>query len=247
MAVDTLERIYPKELNPSDEFDEEVVKLHIERYRFAARHIKGKRILDIACGSGYGAPILLGHLSKHARYVGVDIDPAAIHYARKNYRSPRVKFLRVDAMKFINRGKFDSIVCLETLEHLSYPEKFIKSLVGKLSKGGVLVVSAPITLTTDANPHHIHDFTNKDFLRLFTQHGLTLQSSISQLQRYSPLKLLIGGESKRVKTIRKNLVYFYLIHPKMILKRLLSVLRFGFNNKYIVVVWANAKGVKSSR
>ncbi|MDO8503256.1 MAG: methyltransferase domain-containing protein [bacterium] len=242
MAIDTLERIYPKELQSDDKFDKDVLSLHIARYRFAAKHVKGKRILDIACGSGYGSEILLSRLSSSTHYVGVDRDLGAIRYAKENYKGPGIKFLRMDAMRFKYPGKFDSIVCLETLEHLFHPEQFVEILAKKLSDGGILIASIPITLTTDVNPHHLHDFTEKSFISLFTRVGLILESSTIQVQRYLPLKLLFGRKTGRARTIsRGNLAYFYLVHPKMILLRLWSVLRFGFSNRYMIAMWINTK------
>src|SRR5215471_657256 len=51
---------------------------HVHRYGFAARFAKGKRVLDLGSGEGYGSNIM----AAHASYVlGVDIDPACIQHA----------------------------------------------------------------------------------------------------------------------------------------------------------------------
>ena len=54
---------------------------HIERYRLASSLLPKKgRLLDAACGSGYGSTYLKGH-----DYVGVDLDAGVIKYAEANY------------------------------------------------------------------------------------------------------------------------------------------------------------------
>ena len=59
---------------------------HLARYLWAGELVAGRRVLDVACGSGYGA-VLLRHAG--ARHVlGVDRDPAAIERAdRASVRS----------------------------------------------------------------------------------------------------------------------------------------------------------------
>src|ERR1017187_3861818 len=56
---------------------------HIHRYRFASKWVKGKRVLDIASGEGYGT---FGLLSAGAKSViGVDIDEEACAHAARKY------------------------------------------------------------------------------------------------------------------------------------------------------------------
>ena len=51
---------------------------HFHRYAFAAQFVKGKRVLDMACGDGYGSNML----SKEAEYVvGIDIYENAVRNA----------------------------------------------------------------------------------------------------------------------------------------------------------------------
>src|SRR5687767_6601798 len=56
---------------------------HIYRYRFAARFVRGRRVLDIACGEGYGAAALLR--AGAASVIGVDISEEACEHARQKY------------------------------------------------------------------------------------------------------------------------------------------------------------------
>ena len=67
---------------------------HYHRYLFAADFCRGRRVLDIACGEGYGCSIL-GQVAEHV--VGVDIDRQTIVNAEKTYGAASVRFLVADA------------------------------------------------------------------------------------------------------------------------------------------------------
>ena len=55
MELHSLERIVPDEMDQSQKWSAETVKLHMDRYRFAASFVNGGDVLDMACGAGYGA------------------------------------------------------------------------------------------------------------------------------------------------------------------------------------------------
>ena len=60
----------------------EIAHEHWHRYAFARRYVTGKRVLDAACGEGYGSALLAGLA---AQVTGIDIDAAAIAHARASY------------------------------------------------------------------------------------------------------------------------------------------------------------------
>ena len=55
---------------------------HWHRYVFARAFVRGKRVLDAACGEGYGSALLA---DEAASVVGIDVDAAAIQHARSRY------------------------------------------------------------------------------------------------------------------------------------------------------------------
>src|SRR5438552_8798835 len=74
-----------------------VIAEHIGRYRFAAEAVRGKRVLDVACGSGYGCAILA---ETAAEVVGVDISAEAVAHAAARYASLKnVRFACGDARR----------------------------------------------------------------------------------------------------------------------------------------------------
>src|SRR6202158_4675765 len=69
----------------------EIAYEHWHRYAFARRFAAGKRVLDAACGEGYGSA-LLGAVAESV--VGVDIDASAIAHAGERYgEGDRVRFI----------------------------------------------------------------------------------------------------------------------------------------------------------
>ncbi|MDB5693447.1 MAG: hypothetical protein JWO81_2510 [Alphaproteobacteria bacterium] len=231
----TLERLVPAALDPKDVTGRETYQLHIERYDFARRFIGSGRVLDCACGVGYGSHRLLAGGGDTLRVTGVDIDESAVAYARANFVDPRLGYLCADAATF-DAEPFDAIVSFETIEHVVDPERLIDNFVRLLAPGGLLIASVPVTPSVDVNPFHLHDFTPASFRRMFVRRGLTEIDSLPQRQPYQPLKML-AGEETRLSDMRKNLIGYYAAHPKAALTRLYSTVVDGFCNKYLTCVW----------
>lgn len=233
---DTLERLVPDELT-NDELARATLELHLERYRFAAAHCPPGRLLDIACGVGYGSR-LLADLRDDLTVLGVDLSPDAVRYADDRYRDVRVAFQQADAMTFRSDHPFDTIVSLETIEHLPDPAGFVDGVLSMLRPGGMFVASVPTTPSVDANPHHLHDFTRKKLDDLVSRHRLREAASLPQVQPFGLRSVLTRSDS-RTKNVRANLAGYYLRHPASLLKRLASTVRHGFANHYITVAWVS--------
>jgi SAM-dependent methyltransferase len=231
----SLERLIPDHLSQGDVTGRETLELHLERYRFAARHARG-RLLDIACGVGYGTRLLRDE-GKQVRFaLGVDICDESVSYAQERYGRDGVEFRVGDAMHFEEPDGFDAIVSLETVEHLPSPARLIDNLVSLLRPSGILVVSVPTTPSVDVNPHHRHDFTERSFRRLFAQHPLEERACLRQIQPYGVTRILRRREA-RLAELRPNLLRYYAMHPGAALHRLASTVRFGFVNGYITIAW----------
>ena len=137
-------------------------------------------------------------------------------------------------MDFFWGTEFQSVVSLETIEHLHHPEAFVKHMSLQLAPGGRFIASAPVTPSMDANPYHLNDFTQKSFRKLFSDCGLKLITSKLQVQPYRPFQLL---KKHGPRSIRKNLLGYYLTHPSKAFLRLKSTIVDGFRNKYLLVVF----------
>jgi ubiquinone/menaquinone biosynthesis C-methylase UbiE len=237
MAEKSMERIIPDLLTEGDVTGTETLRLHLERYEFAVKNIKGLRILDIACGVGYGSYLLKKKSTiPETQIIGVDNDAFAINYARVNYSLPGVTFIQSDAYQYDDKEGFDAVVSLETIEHMPDVDKFISTISPMLRVGGRWINSVPVTPTMDAIPFHLHDFTQKSFCNLFNSAGYKEVDRMLQIQPYGVVGVLTRKES-RMENLRKNLLLYYAEHPRSLFKRLFSTLINGFNNHYLTVVW----------
>jgi len=232
--TNSLERIVPENIESTDIFNYETLLLHLARYEFAQKYITGGNILDIACGVGYGSAYIMDKCPKIEQITGVDLDAEAIAYAKAQYGHPKIDFKQADATKFISEVSCETIISLETVEHLPAPKEFLQHLCQFLSPTGTLVVSVPTTLSTDANPYHLNDFTAESFRKIISEIGLTEIDCLEQKQAFSPFKIL-KREEERLSELRENLPAYYLRHPLQAWKRLKTTLQYGFYNHYLTI------------
>jgi len=155
----TGERVIPKEnfCGPNTN----IYKEHAARYDFTSKYVKSKKVLDIACGSGYGCEILL---NKGAKYVvGSDISEETIDYAKKNYQKENIEFYTNDIKKLnFPDEEFDCIVSFETLEHVKEQEAAISELKRVLKKGGTLIISTPNSESRTKDEEGTQQFHEKE-------------------------------------------------------------------------------------
>lgn len=234
LEADSLERLVPDELTPGDVTGGEALRIAVERYEFAARHARSGRLLDVACGVGYGTRLLAERVEGVEAF-GVDISPEAIGYARRRYAGSRTHFAVADAMAWSDRDGFDTIVSIETIEHLAEPATFVARLVRMLRPAGVLVASVPTTPSLDANPHHRHDFSERSFRRLFAPHDLCERAALAQDQPFA-LAAILARREPRLRGLRPGLPAWYATHPGSLVRRIGATLRHGFKNRYLTLV-----------
>jgi cyclopropane fatty-acyl-phospholipid synthase-like methyltransferase len=231
----TLERIIPDSLAQSGEIDQQSLQLHYERYRFATKHVQPGRLLDIACGAGYGSHLLATTSDVVDSIVAVDVSAEAIGYAQQRYAHEKITFIQQDAFSFSSDRLFNTIISLETIEHLPDPKGFARKLSDWLLPGGVLIVSAPVTPSTDGNPFHVTDFSSSSFRKLFDGYGLKETGSLLQVQPYGFKSIFQKNDNQRTQHTRRNLAAFYFSHPAVFFLRMKSLLTDGFRNKYLTL------------
>lgn len=115
---------------------------HWHRYHFATRWSAGRRVLDIACGEGYGSALL----ARNAAHVtGVDVSPEAVKHARSAYTDLRNADFREGACARIPLpdASVDLVVSFETIEHIEPQQAFVDEIARVLAPGGVLLMSCP--------------------------------------------------------------------------------------------------------
>jgi SAM-dependent methyltransferase len=145
---------------------------HWHRYHFAARWVAGKRVLDVACGEGYGSAFL----ARTAAYVaGVDVSPQAIEHAERAYAKPgSVEFVQASCTRLpFSDASFDVAVSFETIEHIEGQQAFMDELARVLKPDGVLVLSCPNKLEYSdkrgfANEFHVKELYRDELAALVT-------------------------------------------------------------------------------
>ena len=155
---------------------------HFGRYEFAAGFAKGKRVLDIACGSGYGSYLIA---SSGAAFVqGVDISKEAIDSARRRFISDNLNYEQCDLLDFASSRPFDLIISFETIEHIHDFQRAIATYANLLADDGLLLISSPNRNITSPgaktiadppnNPFHVREFTTDELITELENGGLVV-------------------------------------------------------------------------
>jgi SAM-dependent methyltransferase len=151
----------------------ELIRLHVARYEFAREFVRGKSVLDVACGSGYGSAILKE--AGAARVVGLDNSRDTIEYAKTHFQTEGIEFVVGIAEDLSLRHGFDVIVSFETIEHLQRPEAFLLEIKRSLAPQGRLIISTPrreIGTLRDRppNPFHVREWSLQEFEALLSEY-----------------------------------------------------------------------------
>jgi SAM-dependent methyltransferase len=136
---------------------------HLSRYAWAAQFASGRRVLDAACGMGYGSAMLAA--GGATEVIGVDLDESVIARVRAAAK-PGTSFQVADLRELpFGDDEFDLIVSFETIEHVPDPAVVFDELSRVLKPGGLLLVSTPNRdVYTPGNPFHLRELTPSEFM-----------------------------------------------------------------------------------
>jgi SAM-dependent methyltransferase len=146
---------------------------HWHRYLFAWRIAQGKRVLDAACGEGYGSALLARTATS---VLGVDIDAASIAHARERYARDNLRYDVADATTLdVAPGSYDLVVSFETLEHVEAQERMLEGFARALADDGMLVISSPDKRTYSEvagfrNEFHTRELYRDELLAMLKPH-----------------------------------------------------------------------------
>ena len=145
---------------------------HQAVYEWIAARVAGERVIDMACGEGYGSDVLA---ASAASVVGVDANPEAHEHARLRYRRGNLRFERDLVESFAEPA--DAVVFLQTIEHLQDPTRCSSTSARSSEEGGTVYLSTPNVLTLapkgaqrSDNPWHVHEYRADEFERLCRRH-----------------------------------------------------------------------------
>lgn len=179
---------------------------HVQRYRFAAQYVRGKRVLDIACGTGYGASLLGNAGATHVD--GVDISDDVLAYAQSHYATNTIHFSMGDITRFHSSIPYDVITCFETIEHVRELDRVLANLHSLLKTGGMLLISSPNRPITSPlaksihdkpkNPHHVREFTIPELRYPLEKLGFKIEGVYGQRFRRLMGSALMRKIQKRI-------------------------------------------------
>ena len=139
-------------------------------YEWIGARVAGLRVIDLACGEGYGSEVLS---RSAASVVGVDANPEAYEHARRRYVRQNLSFERALVETYGEQSCCDAVVFLQTIEHLADPAAVLAHLRAILAPGGVAYVTTPNVLTLappgapkSDNPWHLREYRAAEFEQL---------------------------------------------------------------------------------
>ncbi len=140
---------------------------HLVAYELARDLARGKRVIDIGCGEGYGPAMLAGTA---AEVLGVDIAPEVVDHATLAYSGPNLHFEVMDVSDLgVPPGSFDLAVSFQVVEHLVDESGYFSEMARVLGGTGSAVITTPNRLTISPgsdrpiNPFHLREYTPAEF------------------------------------------------------------------------------------
>jgi SAM-dependent methyltransferase len=151
---------------------------HLVVYEWIARRIAGLRVVDMACGEGYGSDVLAR--AGAASVVGVDANPEAHEHAKLRYVRPNLRFERNLVETFDE--PCDAVVFLQTIEHVRNPDEVLERFKALVGPQGVVYVTTPNVLTLapegaekSGNPWHVKEYRPEEFRNLCEAHFASVE------------------------------------------------------------------------
>lgn len=147
---------------------------HRARYELVVPSARGKRVLDLGCGTGYGA----NRLAEVARrVVGIDVSAESVEYARSAFARPDLTFEIgdlsrdevVEELRHLEPEPFEVMTCFEVIEHVPDPVRVLARIKRLLDPGGLLFLSTPNIARPQAvverdNPFHLVEYGEEELL-----------------------------------------------------------------------------------
>jgi 2-polyprenyl-3-methyl-5-hydroxy-6-metoxy-1,4-benzoquinol methylase len=215
---------------------------HYHRYAFALPLVLGKRVLDAACGEGYGSAMIAPHAGS---VLGVDLSEEAVTHARNRYGDSGARFEQADvtALDHLPAASFDLILSFETLEHLQAQQQMLAGFRRLLAPDGLLLISTPdkrnySDLPNFRNEHHVRELYRDEFERLladsFTEvrlyaHKLLFQSAMWTLDasRSGYTAVTLDADGRAIPALAYPPLYYMAVCANQSLPELPAMALFG--------------------
>jgi ubiquinone/menaquinone biosynthesis C-methylase UbiE len=149
---------------------------HANRYFFVKDLVRSRKVLDLACGTGYGSCFLA---SVAKTVIGCDLSADALAFAAKSYRRYNLLFVRASAPHLPFRDQcFEVVVSFETIEHLEGKDQllYLGEISRALQDGRYFICSTPRKEVIKGlhgekwSPYHLQELSTEEFKQLLDQH-----------------------------------------------------------------------------
>jgi ubiquinone/menaquinone biosynthesis C-methylase UbiE len=168
----TTEWVIPHQRGEWERLDNYLIYLrHLASYRFAQSMAEGRRVLDLGCGTGYGA-ILIAERANEV--VALDLAPHAL--SAQKHTAATAKFAAGDSLQLPFRAEaFDLIVSFQVIEHIWDEIRYLDEVRRVLAPRGLFLVSTPnkrlrlLPLQPPFNPYHVREYDYRSLKRVLNK------------------------------------------------------------------------------
>lgn len=158
-----------------------------KRYLFASEQVQGMRVLDLGCGTGYGAKILARQAQQ---VIAADVDAFPLRYGEQTYPDARIQRVHIAPISDkqglpFETGSFDAVVSFEVIEHVPVEqmEAFFAEIARVLRPDGMVILSTPNkqVYINYPDPYHVSLMTLGEFRQL-------LESRFNSVQLFGQVR-----------------------------------------------------------
>jgi len=154
---------------------------HLRRSVATLAPFASGRLLDVGVGERPYGRLFEPRVS---RYIGLEYPPAAENL------SPEITGARAGNLKGavdvwgdggalpFREASFDTVLCLELLEHVPDPDRCLAEIARTLRPGGALLVTVPFVAALHALPYDYWRYTPVGLTALLARHGLKVESLV---------------------------------------------------------------------
>jgi 2-polyprenyl-3-methyl-5-hydroxy-6-metoxy-1,4-benzoquinol methylase len=151
------------------DFPNEINEYHQNVYRFLLQFASGKDVLDVGCGTGYGAAILAATAKS---VTAIDYSHLAVRYARLHQSASNLSFsvMKADALRFPDQS-FDLVMSCEVFEHLPDQDAHLAEVARVMKRNALCFIATPNSeLTEGFNSFHIKENNYREMRELLFRH-----------------------------------------------------------------------------
>ncbi len=146
----------------------------------------GRRVMEVGLGHGD----YVAWLSRGEDYLGVDSDDAVVGSVARLHPEAEFKVSDISKPGFVDDiggRRFDTVFCVNVLEHIEDDSSAVRNLLGVLHDGGHLLLFVPAlqALYTDLDrlAGHVRRYTRRRLVQAFPAQGVTVR----RLDYFNPI------------------------------------------------------------